>query len=126
MPSLKGRRLTVYNIVSKLYIENTIEEAIDDFQISLSEAKAALVYCKNLNCQTDTDRIQYCDGCILRTIEEGWSFDKGGYVQTENQITISKNDPMFFLGNINQLEDEKFGKPGWVIANELYSLLLNI
>jgi uncharacterized protein (DUF433 family) len=124
MPTLKGRRLTVYDIVTKLFYEDTIEEAIEDYGISLLEAKSAIEYCMNLNCQTDIDRIHYCDGCVLRTIEEKWKFKGEDYIQIDEQLTVSKDGKTVFLGKIDELEEEQFGKPGWVIASEIYPKLI--
>ena len=123
VPSLRGRRLSVYDIVSKIYVEDTLEEALEDYVITLSEAKAATEYCLNLDCQKDKDRLQFCDGCILRTIEDGWEFNKDDYKQIDDKLTISKNGQVIFFGTIKELADEEFGKPGWVIASEIYALM---
>jgi uncharacterized protein (DUF433 family) len=36
-PALVGRRLTVFNIVTKLYYEESLKDAIGDYEISLQE-----------------------------------------------------------------------------------------
>jgi len=92
MPSLIGRRLTVYDIVTKLYLEDSIETALEDYEIDVLQAEAALEYCVNLYCQMDKKRINFCDGCVLRTIEEGWTFSKNDYMDISNDLTISKTD----------------------------------
>src|ERR1700743_2440309 len=111
-PPLRGRRLTVYDIVTKLYSENTITEALEDYDLTLIEAKAAIEYCMKLHCQIDTSRIHYCNGCILRSIEEKWSFKKDDYIQIEDKLTITKEGSVIILGSIENLEEESFGKPG--------------
>ena len=120
-PSLIGRRLTVYDIVTKIYYESHIEIALDDYDITLEEAKAATNYCKTLTCQKDKDRIHFCDGCILRTLDEGWNFSKNNYQEikcnkSNETITISKDGNEIFLGNIQEIEDSEFGKVGWLLA----------
>jgi uncharacterized protein (DUF433 family) len=119
MPILNGRRLTVYNIVSKIYLEETLEFALSDYEISLAEAKAAIDYCEKLHCQQQPDRLHYCDGCILRTIEEGWDFNKDDYKQINPNFTTSHDGQFIFLGSLNQLEEESYGKPGWAIASSI-------
>ena len=118
MPALNGRRLTVYDIVTKLYYEESLGIALDDYGLNLSEAKAAIIYCENLTCQTDPNRVHYCDGCVLRTIEEGREFNKEDYKQV-NGVTFSCDNALIYLGSIENLEEEKFGKPGWAIASNV-------
>jgi len=121
MPTLRGRRLTVYDIVSKIYYEETVEDALKDYEISFEEAKAAVTYCMNLDCQKDINRIQFCNGCILRTINEGLDFDKENYIEVNDKYTISKDGLLTFLGSIEELKEERFGKPGWAIAELVFS-----
>ena len=125
MPTLKGRRLTVYDVVTKIYYEETVGDALLDYEISLSEAKAAIDYCKNLCCQKDKDRIHFCDGCILRTMEEKWNFNREDYIETNDQLTFSRNGQFIYLGKIEELEEDAFGKPGWVIATKVYEKLVS-
>jgi uncharacterized protein (DUF433 family) len=130
-PSLIGRRLTVYDIVTKIYYESYIEIALDDYDITLEEAKAATNYCKTLLCQEDQNRIHFCDGCILRTLEEGWNFNKDDYKEikcnkSNETITISKDGNEIFLGNIQELEDSEFGKVGWLLAAEIIEKYPNL
>ena len=123
MPALKGRRLTVYDIVTKLYYEESIELAINDYEILLDDAKDALVYCMNLRCKEDKNREQFCDGCILRTIDEGWGFNRNDYneIKIGNQMfTVSKDGLVFFSGTLQELEDSEYGKVTWLIAEGLY------
>ena len=97
MPSLKNRRLTVYDIVTKLFYEDSIAEAIEDYSITVQEAVAAIEYCMNLRCKIDKERIQFCDGSVLTLIEEENSkFDRTDYNQFDNNLTASKNDSFVF------------------------------
>ncbi|WP_426585387.1 DUF433 domain-containing protein [Mucilaginibacter sp. R-33] len=124
MPILKGRRLTVYDIVTKIYYEDILNIALEDYGISIAEAKAATNYCMHLHCQQDESRGQFCNGCILGTIEDGHSFNKDDYNQISDKLTMSKDGQLLFLGSIEELDDEMFGKPGWAIASEIYRLLI--
>lgn len=122
MPSLKGRRLTVYDIVTKLYFEPTILNAIDDYEINLADANDALEYCLHLQCKNEQGRLHYCDGCILRTIEEGVSFNESSYLEVELDgeiLTVSIDGSGFFAGTLKELEDSEFGRVTWLIAEEV-------
>lgn len=118
-PSLVGRRLTVYDIVTKIYYEEDFLVAIKDYEISYKDAEDALVYCKNLNCKNDKDRIHFCDGCILRTFEEGWDFKKSDFIQLSDFLSMAKDKTGFSTGTIKELEDSEFGKVTWLIAEEI-------
>lgn len=83
MPALKGRRLTVYNIVTKLFYEDSLALALSDYEIAHSDAVEAVNYCTSLTCKEDTTLIQFCDGCYLRTIvdrENNEDYDEPGSV----------------------------------------------
>jgi len=126
MPSLQGRRLTVYDIVTKLYYEQTLKLALEDYDISLKDAKDALHYCMNLKCKSDRNRVQYCDGCILRTFEEGWKLKREEFIEIKkenNIIVASKDKTILFAGSFQELEDSEFGKVTWLIAEEINSKL---
>ena len=121
-PALEGRRLTVHNIVTKIYYENSLKDALDDYEITLQEAKDAVDYCMLLKCKEDIDLVQFCDGCILRTIQEGWTFNRNGHEEVqygENKYVLSKDGESIFLGTLKELEDKEFGKATWLIAEEV-------
>jgi uncharacterized protein (DUF433 family) len=121
-PALIGRRLTVYNIVTKLYYEDEVKDALNDYEISLRDAKDAVTYCMNLKCKEDKDLVNFCDGCILRTIQQGWNFKKEDYIEIENdgvKFVMSKDGKAFFAGTLSEFEDSEFGKVTWLIAEEV-------
>ncbi len=122
-PALKGRRLTVYDIVTKLYYENDIKITVEDYEISMKEIEEALDFCMNLKCKEEKKRVHYCDGCVLRSISEGWSFEKNDFyeISINGQImTLSKDGKTSFLGSISEFENSEFGKITWAIAEHLY------
>lgn len=121
MPSLKGRRLTVYNIVSGCFFDG-IESYQNDFELNTNQIKDAITYCKGQKCK-EVEQINFCDGCILRGINEK-KFDRRDYLQTDvngTAITTSMDGKIVFFGTINELYDEHLGKLGWVIADELHA-----
>src|ERR1700755_641192 len=114
-PKLKNRRLTVYDIVSGIYNEG-LESYSEDREISIEEARQAVWYSKNLQCQIDRP-VNFCDGCILRTIKEGWKFKRDELqevtLEDDTKITLSENEGSIYLGDINEYEEENFGKMVW-------------
>lgn len=121
-PTVRGRRLSVFNVVAKIYYERCLKEALEDYEISLDIAKDAISYCKNMDCQTDSYLKKFCDGCILRTLQDGWDFNKEEFKEiqiSENSITINKNNKNVFLGSLQELEDQNFGLVGWLMAEKI-------
>ena len=122
MPALKGRRLTVFNIVTKVYYEESLERVFLDYEISLKDVKDALNYCSSLQCKNDKNRVHYCEGCVLRSIEEGFSFDKENYIEIDEgdiRVVKSKENKIYFLGSLQEFEDNEFGMVTWLIAEEI-------
>src|SRR6478735_3889567 len=106
-PALRGRRLTVYDIVTKVYYEDGVKVAIDDYEILIQDAKEAVEYCRHLKCKKDVSLVHFCDGCVLRTIQEGWGFNKEDYVELkegEIKLVKSKDNQMVFIGSLQELE----------------------
>jgi len=122
MPSIKGRRITVYNVLTTAWYANDVGEELNDFNLTLYDLADAVYYCKNLKCKVDEDRLHYCDGCILRTFEEGWDFNKEDYLEIEidgKPITFAKDGGLVSLGSLQELEDQELGEAGWLMAEEI-------
>ena len=81
----------------------------------------------NLKCKEDINLINFCDGCLLRTINDGWNFKIENYKEINgldnSKITVSKKDKDIFIGSIQELEDSEFGKVTWLIAEEMATLI---
>jgi len=120
-PKLVGRRLTMNNVVVGLgsYSANVIEY-LDEFEISKEEALQSLKYCKTLQCNIDNPD-NYCDGCILRSINENNSYNVNNNDASQEFIKI--NESYYFLGSGQELIDDQFGIPTWLLAEELYESL---
>ena len=125
-PALKGRRLTVFDIVTMVLYSDTVQEALEDYRISWQDAMDATVYCVNLRCQSDKTRVQYCDGCLLRTFDEGWHFDKTNFKEYkgDDNIVISKEQDIMFIGSLQELEDSEFGRVTWLNAIDVHKKLM--
>lgn len=122
-PVLTGRRLTVYSVVFYASIRNNIGGFLEEFDVSMEELKSAVSYCKGRECNImyrSTDK--YCDGCVLRSIGEGWKSAKNDF-REEGGISYSKDGSIIFLGTLAELDDDEFGQPGWLIAEKVEELL---
>lgn len=115
-PVIIGRRLTVFNVVSNVLIRDNVIDYLEEFDLSMQELKDAVFYCKNRECKVvESPLDHYCDGCILRSISEGWVSIKDDFIESDG-ISISKDGKTFFLGSVNELEDTEFGVMGWLLA----------
>ncbi|MBV8252441.1 MAG: DUF433 domain-containing protein [Chitinophaga sp.] len=118
-PVIKGTRLTVYTVVSYAYSSNVIQHFLTEFELSLLELKAALSYCKHRQCQIFNHTFdKYCDGCILRSINDGWKPASLDFYEKDN-ISYSNDGTIIFLGSLQELDDEEFGRIGWQIEKKL-------
>jgi uncharacterized protein (DUF433 family) len=118
-PVIIGRRLTVFSIVSHATYRENMADFLKEFDLSIEELKSAVFYCKNRVCKVIEGPLDhYCDGCILRSISEGWDFSKDDFIETEG-VSVSKDGKTFFLGSIEELEDAEFGVMGWLLAEAI-------
>lgn len=126
MPALRGRRLTVFDIVTMVYYSPTVQDALEDYEITWQDAMDATEYCMNLKCQQDRSRGNYCDGCLLRTLDEGWHFDRTNFIEYKGNenIVISKEKDIMFAGSLQELEDNEFGRVTWLNAIDVYKKLM--
>lgn len=125
-PVIIGRRLTVFTVVTNANNVGRIEDFLVDFELSEEELKSAVEYCKNRVCNDislPTDR--YCDGCVLRSIGDGWTSIKDDYIEIDG-MAVAKDGMTGALMSLDELEESEFGILGWVIAEEVHRKLLGI
>lgn len=118
-PVIIGRRLTVFNIVSHANYEENIVDFLKDFDLSMDELRSAVSYCRNKQCReikNSTDH--YCDGCILRSISEGWKSIKDDFTEIDG-MSYSNDGKTIYFGTVDQLEDAEFGLMGWLLAEKV-------
>lgn len=121
-PNLVGRRLTVYDIVTKIFYEGYPKVATEDYGITCKEAREAVTYCSKLECQNDNDLVHFCYGCILRTIAEGTDFKRNDFFEIKREgqnLVLSYDGKVVFAGTLDELEEAELGKVAWLIANEV-------
>lgn len=124
MPSIINRRMTVYDVVTTIYYENDIHEALNRCGIDKDIATEALKYCSKQLCKFDDDgQLPFCDGCLLRDIAEGSFFDKSQYyeIMDDNNIvsTFSIDGVKVFNGSIEEFKEEEEGIETWKLAQSL-------
>lgn len=118
-PVIIGRRLTVFNVVSGANSSDNIIDFLQEFELSMDELKSAVTYCKKRECEViKAASDKFCDGCILRSINEGWISVKNDFTEVGG-ISISKDGDTIFLGTLEELENSEFGVMGWMIAEEV-------
>jgi uncharacterized protein (DUF433 family) len=125
-PILKGRRLTVFDIVTKIFYESNLQTALLDYEIQKDDAIEAVSYCKNLKCRADKTLIRYCSGCILRTFGEGWTFNSQNLTEimfNSQALTVANNGEILFPRNLKELENAEFGLVTWIIAKSVLDKL---
>lgn len=118
-PVIIGRRLTVFNVVSNAFYRDSLSDYLSEFELSVEEVKAAVTYCINKECKImETLQDHYCDGCILRSISEGWTSIQDDFIESEG-ISMSKDGITYFFGSLEELESAEFGVMGWLQAEEV-------
>ncbi len=118
-PVLVGRRLTVYSMMFYASIRDSIPDFLEEFDVSMEELKSAVSYCIMKACKTmlhPTDK--YCDGCILRSISDGWQSAKHNFKE-EDGMSYSTDGSIIFLGTLAELDEEEFGQLGWLLAEKV-------
>jgi len=132
MPSLIGRRLTVFNVVTQIRGDG-LTQAMETYEISIEQAKAALNYCSKLKCQIASEKFNFCDGCklsIQRDHKNDLQFDESKYLEilrpNGTTYVISKDDDLFkpnhishFEGSLQELKEEIEGTETWILATDL-------
>jgi uncharacterized protein (DUF433 family) len=119
-PVIKGRRLTIFSIMCYASDpEIVIADFLKEFDLSIDELKSAVAYCKGTECkEIYLPSDQYCDGCILRSVNDGWKSIKDDYDEIDG-ISYSKDGKSIFLGSVEELEDAEFGAVGWLMAENV-------
>lgn len=119
-PVLKGSRLYVFSIISYAsYSGGGVEKFLRDFDVSMDQLKSAVAYCKHLECrniQLPSD--QYCDGCILRSIHEGWTLVRHDQKSTSGIFYSNAGGPAY-LRSTDELDEWECGRSGWMMAREV-------
>ncbi|MBO9732532.1 MAG: hypothetical protein J7623_28070 [Chitinophaga sp.] len=68
---------------------------------------------------------KYCDGCVLRSISDGWKPINKDDFKEEDGISYSKDGSVIVLGTLSELDDSEFGQMGWILAEKVEERILN-
>ena len=120
-PRIENTRLEVYNVISDLYYHNEgIETYLSDNKNLSHNSLIDLVdYCKNLKCQIINKSYEkYCSGCLLSTLHENFNYKEINLQQLDEDVYID-DQKNIYLGSKEEIENELYGKPGWIIASEV-------
>ncbi len=74
-PSLDGRRLTVGDKVSSVDIGDNLLDYLTDFELSISQLKECLDYCRTQQCIVDNPS-KFCHNCTLRVQQDNAILDE--------------------------------------------------
>jgi uncharacterized protein (DUF433 family) len=117
-PCVGGTRLTVYNVVSLLIVENSLANVMEQYELSQQQVHDAINYCSSLQCindiSLDVTRKKYCANCVLRGLEEV-IHDQSAL----RQLLQSTKDPMALESVVAHERLEKADSWGWKLSEEL-------
>jgi len=119
-PRINGTRLQVYDVISDLEDEKNIDGYCERRGLNKNVLIQAVNYCKKLECQyIEKEYEKYCSGCILSTLHEDYNYKESNYEEIDTDLFMDKARNIIALGNKDEIDQEEFGRPGWVIANEI-------
>lgn len=120
-PRINGTRLEVYNIISDLYhLDKTLNEYLISRYISQIDVLDVIDYCQNLKCQIINKSYEkYCSGCLLSTLHEDFKYKEINLEEYNEHIYIDKDKKIITLGDKEDIEEELYGRPGWIMASEI-------
>jgi uncharacterized protein (DUF433 family) len=118
-PRINGRRLAVGDVVSFVKNYGTLEQVIEDFELTLSQIRQALHYCASLQCKNIDKPIVFCHNCYLRRLQEGPLDISKLKEEKVNDSIMIKGDYSIFFGSMNELLEDWNGQDWWKIATDL-------
>ncbi len=120
-PRIEDTRLEVYNIISELFYSESMDSVIEERNLSRDDLKQVIDYCRNMNCKLITKPYEkYCSNCILSAQHEGLDPDSIKLQKLDEDIYTDENSKLIVFGNKEELEEELYGKPGWIMAAQVY------
>lgn len=120
-PRIEDTRLEVYNVIVDLYHHTESIEAylLDNENLSQQDLRGIVDYCQNLKCQIINKSYEkYCSGCLLSTLHEDFKYKEINLQKVDEEVYID-DQKNIYLGHKEEIENELYGKPGWVIASEV-------
>ena len=101
-PRIDGRRLSVGDVVSTVYLSSTFDEAKEMYELSTDEIRQALLYCSSPQCKADNPFV-FCHNCSLRTEQEDpIDFSDLEEYTLNGKTKIVKGENLIFLGSMEE------------------------
>jgi uncharacterized protein (DUF433 family) len=118
-PRLNGTRLEVFNIISDVKNSTSFYQYLEEREITKEEVIEAKDYCQSLKCQKiENDFEKYCSNCLLSTLHEQYNYRKN-FEKIDDGVFKDTEDGTIYLGTLEELKDQEFGYPGWVLAGSI-------
>jgi uncharacterized protein (DUF433 family) len=118
-PRLRGRRISVYNLVYQLYSEMSIKEYGEDYELNVFDIISALNYCRYKICIVDNPQ-NFCYGCSLYKYKSNETFEEFikrlGYINYVDNEGMLEDGVVNALGSIEDLQEQWYGEDGWSMA----------
>lgn len=115
-PTIRGRRLTVFNVVSGIAAaQNDMEKYCSEFELNQIQVLDALNYCKKRTCEEGLKYSnRYCEQCVLDSI---YSYDEPiNFIPiSDGEILYSHENGIIFLGSEEEYKSEQ-PIEGWLLA----------
>jgi len=132
---LNGRRLTVFDVVSGVFFENSLNDYISDKGVTFDEIKECLSFCSQKECLKIKDAT-LCSKCEFGQLQNGETFEcytknynkiiihgklgsKVIYSKTGNQDLDLNPDTFNYFGDEKDFWIELNGYKGWEMAKEV-------
>ncbi len=74
-PRLEGRRLAVGDIISLIDVNESLHIVLQNYELSMQQARQALLYCKWKKC-VDDQPPKFCHNCTLRVKRENSTLEE--------------------------------------------------
>lgn len=94
---------------------------MEERNFSRDNLRQIVDYCRNMDCKLITKPYEkYCSNCILSAQHEGLDPDSIKLQKLNKEIYIDENSQLIVFGKKEELEEELYGKPGWIMAAQVY------
>jgi len=116
-PRLNGRRLTVFDVVSGVYVSKSISAYVNEFGLKIEDVLTALKYCSEQFCKERS--LNFCSGCVLRYIKDLGTEKREEIEEIFNDdgsSFLKIDGTRYYLGSKNEYNQQKAGMVTWALA----------
>ena len=114
-PTIIGRRLTVFDVISGIFYSESISSWLNEFELDRESAEQAIRYCSKLEC-INKPTFDFCEGCQLYSLVENKNFDefRNTIIESKGHLIIDNNE--IYIGCVEDYKNSKYGQKGWIQA----------